>query len=334
MGHEITVREDGRAEAAFALRPAWHGLGVVLDHPMTSAEALEAAGLNWRVEQVPVAAKYASHYEDIRGVYANVRSDTHAVLGIVSGRYKVVQNDEAFAFLDRLIEDHQMEYESAFSLRGGKQVVLLARLPKSDQIVSGDEVLRYVLLSLAHDGEGSIRFGPTSVRVVCANTFALASKSKEVKSLSIRHSGDIDAKLQQARDILRQVNDQFDKYAEVGRELAKVRLSAGDWFRLLDVLCPLLDEADPDYTERRQNQLIKTRRGITQAFHNWTQASAPRSAWAAFNAVTEFIDHLPRRGATYRQKAEARFNVCLFGPGRDMKQRAFEAVCRIAGVAV
>ena len=55
-----------------------------------------------------------------------------------------------------------------------------------------------------------------------------------------------------------------------------------------------------------------------------------RTAWAAFNAVTEHIDHLPRRGATPERKAEARFNVCLYGPGRDMKERAFQAAYRFA----
>ena len=75
---------------------------------------------------------------------------------------------------------------------------------------------------------------------------------------------------------------------------------------------------------------------VPDAFLNRRQMlpGMEHSAWAAFCAVTEHIDHLPRRGATQRQKAEARFNVCLYGPGRDMKQRAFEAACRFAGLAL
>jgi phage/plasmid-like protein (TIGR03299 family) len=351
MAHDITIRDNGIAEAAFALTPAWHNLGTVLDHPMSSLEALQSAHLDWDVLQRPVGVVVPQTIETPEGevtketftaipdMVANVRSDSGKVLGIVSRWYKTIQNREAFAFLDKLIENKEMTYESAFSLSGGKKVVLLGRLPETDQIAHGDETLRYILLSLCHDGTGAIKFGPTAVRVVCANTYGLAlSKGtiQDVEGLSIGHMGDIEGKLQKARDILVLANQSFTEHAEQSRLLAQKRLTAAEWEAYLNIMCPIPDVHDPDYTEKRAERIAETRDAIRAAYHNERQSlpGIEHTAWAAFNAVTEHIDHLPRRGSTQVQKSEARFNVTMYGPGRDMKKRAFEAACRFAGVTI
>jgi len=346
MAHEITVRQNGTAEAAFAMMPAWHGLGAVLDHPMSSREALTAAQLDWLVVQQKLG-RFSEHtdgggeWREIHGMKANVRGDTGLFLGTVSDAYKVVQNTEAFEFLDALVTEGQMTYESAFSLSGGRKVVLLGRLPGVDQVVEGDDLLRYVLLSLCHDGTGAIKFGPTSTRVVCANTYRIAldkdgDRMTSMDELSISHMGDVRSKLERAREILTAANQQFDVHAAASRELAKRKLSVAEWMQYLDIMCPELDEHDPDWTERRADAIARTRLSVRAAYHNERQSieGIEHSAWAAFNAVVEHIDHLPRRGATRQQKAEARFNVCLYGAGRDMKRRAFDAACRFAGLAV
>jgi phage/plasmid-like protein (TIGR03299 family) len=348
MSHEITVREDGFAEAAFSLQPAWHGLGTVFDHAMDSKEALSAAGLDWRVVSRPMAVGKPGVidtpdgeiekivFNEVPNLLANVREDNDEFLGVVTDRYQIVNNTEAFEFLDALVENHDMRYESAFSLSGGKKVVLLGQLPKVDEIAEGDSSLRYVLMSLSHDGTGAIRFGPTAVRVVCANTYALAVKDKTgVKELSIRHTGNIGEKLNQARKILGIAREQFEEHSERSRQLVKYRLSADEWSEYLDLMCPSLDARDPDYTERRAKKIADTRAAIRSNYRNERQTvdGIGESAWAAYNAVSEHIDHLPRRGATQERKAEARFNVTLYGPGRDMKQRAFEAACRFANLA-
>ena len=346
MPAEITVREDGFAEAAFALVPAWHGLGVVFDHAMSSREALEGAGLDWDVlqEQVfrqrtvtietPEGPVERPRYDAVPRYLMNVRSDSGDLLGLVSEQYQIVQNRDAFAFLDGLIEEHQMEYESAFSLSGGRKVCMLGRLPRADEVVAGDKTLRYVLMSLHHDGTGAIHFGPTSVRVVCANTYAMALDEGYTRQLSIRHTGDVSQKLEQARAILQIAGEKFDQYNAHAKRLAARRLTRDEWVKFLDIMCPIPSSLDPDWTEDRERQIRKTRDGIEAAYRNERQmlAGIEETAWSAFCAVTEYVDHLPRRGATPRAKAEARFNVVLHGTGRDHKARAFETACRFAGM--
>lgn len=350
MAHELTIRENGTVEAAFTVDHAqqldtpWHGLGTLLDHTMTSAEAMSAAQLDWTVEQRPMAigeimdGRHATpgikwHQTDL---LANVRGDTGLFLGHVTPAYQVVQNVDAFRFLDALVDEGSMEYVSAFSLRGGKQVLLVSLLPTIDSIVEADPNLRYVLMSLTHDGTGAIKFGPTSVRAVCANTYALAlaTDSRTIRDLSIRHTGNMDEKLAQAKSILRLANAGFQEHADRARRMAEAKLTAADWTRYLNICCPLLDRADPDWTPRRDEAIRETRRGITQAYLSNRQQlpGIEESAWAAFNAVTDYVDHLPRRGADRTRRAEARFNVTLYGTGRDMKQHAFTAACRLAGI--
>ena len=89
------------SDAMFSVRETpWHGLGAVLDRPpATIADAIEASGLNWRVEREPIAVDrgdpatvddwWEPRCEEIPGFYATVRQDTRTVLGIVGERYRI-----------------------------------------------------------------------------------------------------------------------------------------------------------------------------------------------------------------------------------------------------
>ena len=69
---------------------------------------------------------------------------------MVSDRYQVVQNEEAFAFTDGLLGEG-VTYETAGALQGGKRVFLLARLPQRF-IIAGDEIMPYFVIMNSHDG--------------------------------------------------------------------------------------------------------------------------------------------------------------------------------------
>jgi len=334
MVADITTRADGTAEAAFAMQPAWHDLGVVDTDPdkLTSKEFFTAAQLDWKVKQQKMWVGDDSWtVVEAPDSLANVREDNGFILGYVSPHYKIVQNNEAFEFLDSLHEDRELDYESAFSLRGGKEVVVTARLPKVDEIVQGDELQRYVLMGLNHGGTAAIWFGVTSVRTVCSNTYALALAEGDCKELSIRHSGNVKDSLDRARAILNLANTMHDDHVEVCRGLAGINMSDEMWDKYLDIMCPRMPQEDPDWTPLRDRRVVETRTAIEECYHNerQTMPGVEGTAWAAFNAITEHIDHLPRRGATRAQKAEARFNVTQYGPGRDQKERAMQAILRL-----
>lgn len=96
----------------------WHGLGVRVEEAPTSADALRLAGLDWEVAQEPI---FTEGGDAIAGYKVNVRDSDRKVLGVVSDRYKIIQNREAFAFTDTLLGSG-VRYETAGCLQEGKQI--------------------------------------------------------------------------------------------------------------------------------------------------------------------------------------------------------------------
>ena len=160
-------------ETMFSVREKpWHGLGKVVATALSSKEALIAAGLDWNVIQEPI---YTDREEIISGYRTNIRDVDRKVLGVVSDRYKVIQNEDAFAFTDELLGEGVC-YETAGSLQEGKKVWLLARMPH-EYIISGERISPYLLFSNTHDGTGAVKVALTPIRVVCNNTLNLALKT-------------------------------------------------------------------------------------------------------------------------------------------------------------
>ena len=169
-------------ETMFYVREVpWHGLGVRVEEALDSKEALIAAGLDWGVIQKPIYTAdvicpsgqvYTSDSMLIPNYKANVRDIDSQVLGVVSDRYKIVQNEEAFAFTDALIGEG-VKYETAGSLQGGRKVWMLAKLPEK-YIIAGERIEPFIVFSNSHDGTAAIKVCMTPIRVVCQNTLNLA----------------------------------------------------------------------------------------------------------------------------------------------------------------
>lgn len=338
MAHLISSA-SGKAEAFYALKPAWHGLGVVLDHAPDSANAIAAAGLDWTVNPLPlVARKTIATPEgdvvrdlDVATHVANVRSDTGSVLGVVGDGYKIVQNVEAFGFLDSLLANGVLKYESAGALKDGRMVWMLGRMPSVDTIATGDDVYRYVLLTMSHDGTGAIRALPTATRVVCWNTLSAAMSHGKDVTMTIRHSGDVKTKMRQAQFMLAQYDAAVTEHAEAARHLAGRRFTSAELEQYLNILFPPIAEAgraktirDDDVASVRVN-LVSPRQMVGGIGGSW---------WAALNAVTELSDHgSTQRGKTQRDRDENRMmaSVGLHGRAAAFKTQALELALTMAG---
>ena len=125
----------------------WHGLGTMVMEAPDSKSALKLAGLDWQVIQKELTTKDGL---SVPGFKANVRESDGRVLGVVSNRYKVVQNDEAFAFTDALLEEG-VRYETAGSLQDGRRTWILAKLPQR-YIISGDQITPYLVFMNSNQG--------------------------------------------------------------------------------------------------------------------------------------------------------------------------------------
>mgnify|MGYP001046465294 FL=1 len=240
-------------ETMFSVREKpWHGLGTIVMEAPASAEALKLAGLDWKVVQEPV---YTDNRELIKGYKANVRSSDRRVLGVVSDRYKVVQNTDAFSFTDELL-GKGVKYETAGSLQEGKKVWLLARLPK-EYVIAGERISSYLVFSNTHDGSGSVKVAVTPVRVVCNNTLNLALETAK-RSFSMIHTGNIHDKIQEAKDTLFMAENYMDNLGIEFEQLRRQKMTDAQVKEYIELLLPMEKEPTPIQSKN----ILKLRRDM------------------------------------------------------------------------
>lgn len=258
----------------------WHGLGQKVDVAPTSADALRLAGLDWTVENRDV---YDSRGVVIPGYKANTRSSDNKVMGIVSNRYKIVQNKEAFDFTDSLIGEG-ITYETAGSLKGGKTIWLLGKMP--DRYIAGDKVEPYICFTNTHDGTGAVRACMTPVRVVCNNTLNVALSGAK-RAWSTPHRGDIKMKLEEARQTLELADKYLVKLDEAADRLANEKFTEGQAREALDKMFPVADDA----TDRQKRTAEKAKEDIMICTVSPDLIKFLNTKWGFVNAVADYVGH-------------------------------------------
>ena len=287
-------------ESMFYVRETpWHGLGVRVEEAVGSAEALALAGLDWKVEQMPV---YTGDRKMVPGYKANVRDRDGKVLGVVTDRYKVVQNEEAFAFTDELL-GRGVRYETAGSLQDGRRVWILARLPR-EYIITGEQITPYLVFSNSHDGSGAIKAALTPIRVVCQNTLNLALDTAK-RTWSMIHTGDIRSKLREAEESLFLA----EKYmASLGAEienLQRKKLTDRQVIGFMEELLPL----EPGAAAQQKKNVEKLRKDMERRYFEAPDLQhVGKNAYRFINAVSDFATHARplRKTANHKENLFAR----------------------------
>jgi phage/plasmid-like protein (TIGR03299 family) len=292
----------------------WHGLGTMVMEAPTSKEALELAGLDWKVIQKELVTDDGI---SIPGFKVNLRDTDNQVLGVVTDRYKVVQNEDAFAFTDELLGEG-ITYETAGSLQNGRRTWILAKLPQR-YIINGDEITPYLVFMNSHDGTGAIKAAITPIRVVCQNTLNLALSTAK-RSWATHHTGDITGKLEDARYTLLYA----DKYmAELGRALDAMnrqKISDRQVYEYIDALFPLMDGA----TDIQKKNILRMKEDMKARYFDAPDLKqVGKNAYRFVNAVSDFATHAKplRERNNYRETLFARTV-----DGNAMIDKAYELV--------
>ena len=260
----------------------WHGLGTKVNEAPTSKEAIKLAGLDWNVNPTVI---YDANGKEISGYKANMRDSDQSILGIVSDRYQIVQNSEAFEFTDSLL-DEGVVYETAGSLRDGKQVWLLAKMPRTT--ILGDDVDPYLCFTNTFDGSGAVRVCATPVRVVCNNTLNLALETTK-RSWSTRHIGDLAGKLHQAKETLGLAQEYMKKLDEDADRLANTKLSDAEIESIVSFIFPI------DYikdTKRKIENTNKMRNDFMTCYMMPDIAQYRNTAYGLVNAASDMAGHM------------------------------------------
>lgn len=303
-------------ETMFYVRETpWHGLGTRVIEAPTSKEALIAAGLDWRVIQEPV---YTGREEQIDGFRANVRETDRRVLGVVSERYKVIQNEEAFAFTDALLGEG-VRYETAGSLQGGRKVWMLAHMPH-EYIISGERISPYLLFSNTHDGSGAVKVALTPIRVVCNNTLNLALTTAK-RCWTTIHTGDIRNKMQEAKNTLLLAETYMDSLGKEFENLRMKKLTDKQVMEYIEILLPMEDGSTPQQIRnmKRLQEDMKAR-----YFEAPDLKGVGKNAYRFINAVSDFATHAEplRKTANYKENLFAKTME-----GNPVIDKAYRMVC-------
>ena len=294
----------------------WHGLGTQVDEAPTSEHALELAGLNWTVESRPV---FTESGIEIPNYKANIRSSDNSVLGIVTDRYKIVQNAEAFDFTDSLINEGEVRYETAGSLRNGKTIWLLAKMPEAK--VLNEKFEPYICFTNSHDGTGAIRVCMTPVRVVCNNTLNFALDTAK-RIWSTKHIGDLSSKLDVARETLELANNYMAALDEKAYRLADIKLDDGQIDNILSELFPVSEE-DSDIKKKRAKD---AKENIMVCYFMPDIAQFKGTGYGLVNAVADFVDHAAPMRMTQNYQANNWDRIMIGHPILDKAMQLVSAV--------
>ena len=263
----------------------WLGIGEIIENANTSAEVIKLANLDWHVKQAP-------SYIEVDGVQIptgytiNYKDDDNSILGVVGKNYKVVQNDEAFAFTDELVGNDEMpvSYETAGMLFGGKMVWMLAKMPSTT--IVGDEFERYFLFSNSHDGTSAVRCCLTNIRVVCKNTLNLALREAK-RSWRYTHAGDLASKIVDAKNTLIYANEYNKAFAKEAERLANEKLTKAETERLIDKMFAI----PKDVSARKVTNAEYKREQFMRAFNEDDINNFRYTKWGLINSLSDYSYH-------------------------------------------
>jgi phage/plasmid-like protein (TIGR03299 family) len=289
----------------FVREPAWHGLGAVLpDWPGTFEEARELSGLTWDVESSPIYSidtdsegqpVFHRTYQEIEGWKRITRNDTGAVLSIQKDSYAVIGNGEFGNIIDYVMNGHiqgttNLKFETLISLHGGKQIIATMYLDEPISLPNDpSETYPYMVFVSRHDGLGGMKLGPTAVRVVCANTQAIAEKEMDRHgfAFTIRHTNNWADRIEQARVAVAANIGAFKEWELKATDLAKAKITLVEVEDFMDKWLPY----STNMTERQRQNMSDRRDQFVYLYAGPTCEGIAGTKWGLLQAAIEMVDH-------------------------------------------
>lgn len=321
MAHGIELT-NGRANMAYTGKTPWHELGQSIEQAFTAETALVEANLDWEVEVAPLYHKDPDAYvsdgmiESTKGKVVR-RTDTGDELGVVGPSYSPLQNRDAFSFFDGVFGEGNARYETAGYLGKGERMWLLAKMSDNNpmEIIPGDVVDKYLLLTNDHTGSHAVLGSFTPIRVVCNNTLTAAVRDviKGGNTVRVKHVGDVVDRLNFAGKVMAQAGVFYDEVKNLFQAFAKKQLN-GEQTRTY-IHRSLFD--DNKETKSRTTKVDEVE-GLMHTGRGSDISGVRGTVWGAYNAVTEYLDHHKE----YRGGTAKRLEASQFGTGLHLKKKA------------
>lgn len=320
MSHELT-ETNGQIEFAYLESDGapWHGLGQGMANGAPLDAWKKAAGMEWAIRRAKV--RYPTSFDpgapmlEVPDSHVLFRSDTHAPLGVVSDKYKVVQPGDVLEFFRDIAHEGGLELSAAGTIYGGKRFWATAKIGEASPASLRDKIGGYLLLSTSADGSLATEVRRTTVRVVCRNTLAMARG--EATSLRITHRSKWDPTSVKAFMGLNRAA--FDAFIHDLETLANKDLKVDH----AEELAVQIMGGDNDKV-RASAGFVKVMDLFTKTGLGAKEDGVYGTAWGLTNAFTEYADHHVRA-----RSAENRMVSSQWGPGAQLKAKALEVLMAV-----
>lgn len=298
-------------------RKAWfEGMGINVENATSMESALKISGLDFEVEKRPVyfsnegkrdkKGHFMPPYIKVENMEMTVRTDTNIGLGVVTPKFEILQNRDAFDFLDSLVVGGaKFETAGLFKKNGAASYVTMSTEPIK---ILGDDFNPYMMIVNGHDGGTSVRVCITPVRAVCRNTAILALK-KATSTVSIHHSKKMYDKLEVAKEVLLANSKYMEALKEEAEKLAVTPFSAENFEAMAKKLFPVNQE-DSEIIQIRNLAMIER---LLKAYQEDDLQNFNNTAWKAVQAVSDFESHKPsfRKSTKVANNGTAEFQVVM-----------------------
>lgn len=341
MGHNLNFNKaKGRHSMVSVKEIPWHGLGKIVNNRLTSKECIEEALLDYEVEKGKAFVKYNEPIGDKRGLiipdkYCTYRTDTGDVFDVVGSTYEVIQNREAFSFFDSIVGERRAIYETAGALGKGETIFITAKFPEHMLIGGKDVIDQYLLLTMSHDGSGSIVAKFTPIRVVCNNTLSFAlSRGKSL--FKIRHSSQSRDKLQEASKLLAVTYKVSKETQEIYNHLTKINITdeVAEQY-ILDLMLTKEERAElikQDVAWHSSTDALSTRKkNVLAEIFNYREVGAGQdmeickgTAYGIYNTINGYLQN----GKKYTND-EAKFKSITGGSDYNLNHKALELAVKL-----
>jgi phage/plasmid-like protein (TIGR03299 family) len=342
---------DSKAPWIFGAKNNRHrGVEVDTDGQLlTVSQAIERGGLDWMVElRDPVSndddAVSAEEWRQVVKVEDD-QVDGNLVkvfrtLGMVKGRYTVLQNRAAFKFFDQATLDGAAVIKAVGHLDHGRVVWAVAQRPETMELIPGDVIHQNLILVTAHDGSHAVKVMFTPYRAATGTMLGFRGAKKMKTELRVRHTKSIDTRMATLHTVLAAETGYFDRWrtALIGDEANgvkgfKQRVVTGDQInKVVNALFPAQKKLDEDGNKvevvsgkaENARKLILERieeqheRSLAAHKDAGREVSNDTTALDVFLGVSEYV------GKDRKAKNEGNTWVAsTFGTGADMRQKAF-----------
>lgn len=265
----------------------WNGIGKDVQECTNMEQVLRESGLNYTVTKEPVY-KFAddnnqTRYVPITNRFITTRKEDGHTYDVVSDKFEIIQNAEAFDFVNYMGDE--IQFEKAGETTGG-MVYIIGKLPEVN--ILGDKFTPYVIFRNGFSGKVKITAAITPLRIVCQNQFNFAFKNTQ-NAITIRHVKNAEAKLEEARETLKLSADYMAELTRTAEHFAAIKMNTDRIKKVTDILFPMPEGVEMNAFKKAT--LESARERFLLAHEAKDNANFRGTAWGLINAYTDYITH-------------------------------------------